>query len=81
MELADTFLVKGKPNYMGDIVIMVDNLLYKNWHKPVISLGANKPIAEKEGGDAEDIFNQNTPNQGRDQLNKLRACPTGTTIY
>ena len=60
---------------MGDIVIMVDNLLYKNWHKPVISLGANKPIAEKEGGDAEDIFNQNTPNQGRDQLNKLPSLP------
>jgi hypothetical protein len=81
LELADIFLVKGSPNYMGDIVTMIDNLLYKNWHKLVISLGANKPIAEKEGRDAEDIFNQNNPNQGRVQLNKLLTCPTGTTIY
>jgi hypothetical protein len=30
-ELADAFLVKGKPSYMGDIITMFDKRLYKSW--------------------------------------------------
>jgi hypothetical protein len=57
-DLANTFLVKGKTGYMGDIISMFDKRLYKSWDKLSYSLKTNKPIAQEEGGDAESLFNQ-----------------------
>lgn len=61
---------------MGDIVTMFDKRLYKAWDKLSVSLKTNKPIAEKEGGDAEAMFNQSrsTLNQLNKYKNSLMQC-------
>jgi hypothetical protein len=81
-ELADTFLVKGKPNYMGDLVAMIDKRLYKSWDKLSESLKTNKPIAKREGGDAEAeaIFNQAKSNQAIEQIQEFTHSMFGLSI-
>jgi hypothetical protein len=79
-ELADTFLIKGKPNYMGDIITMFDKRLYKAWDKLSVSLKMNKPISEKEGGDAEVMFNQSRSTQAIEQIQKFTHAMFGISV-
>jgi hypothetical protein len=78
--LADTFLVKGKPGYMGDIISMFDKRLYKSWDKLNQSLKTNKPIVQEEGGDAESIWNQAKSNQAIEQMKKFTHAMHGLSI-
>jgi hypothetical protein len=80
-DLADTFLIKGKSGYMGDIISMIDKRLYKSWDKLSYSLKANKPIAQEEGGDAESIFNEaKSSNQSAEQIEKFTHGMYGLSV-
>jgi hypothetical protein len=79
-ELANTFLVKGKPGYMGDLISMFDKRLYKSWDKLPLSLKTNKPIDEKEGGNAESILNKAKSNQEIEQIQKFTHSMFGISV-
>jgi hypothetical protein len=79
-ELADTFLVKGKPSYMVYFITMFYKRLYKSWNKLSVSLKTNKPIAEKEGGDAEAMFNQSRSTQSIEQIQKFTHSMFGISV-
>jgi 3-hydroxy-5-methyl-1-naphthoate 3-O-methyltransferase len=80
-DLTNTFLVKGKTGYMGDIISMFDKRLYKSWDKLSYSLKANKPIAQEEGGDAESLFNQaKSSNQAVEQIQKFTHGIYGISV-
>jgi len=48
-ELADTFLVRGKPSYIGDFITMLDKRLYKSSDRLPQSLKSNRPAVETIG--------------------------------
>jgi 3-hydroxy-5-methyl-1-naphthoate 3-O-methyltransferase len=48
-EPADTFLVRGKPSYIGDFITMLDKRLYKSWDRLPQSLKSNRPAVETIG--------------------------------
>jgi hypothetical protein len=80
-EIADTFLNKNnKPSYMGDLISMYDKGLYKSWDKLSVSLKMNKPIDEKEGGDAEGIFIQAKSDQAVEQIQKFTHAMYGVSV-
>jgi hypothetical protein len=79
-DLTNTFLVKGKTGYMGDIISMFDKRLYKSWDKLSYSLKANKPIAQEEGGDAESLFNQAKSSNQVEQIQKFTHGMYGISV-
>jgi hypothetical protein len=79
-EPAATFLVKGKPSYIGDIIAMFYRRLYKSLEKTV-SIIKNKWIGcRKEGGDAEAIFNQSRSSQAIERIQKIIHAMFGLSI-
>jgi tRNA A22 N-methylase len=80
-ELSATFLDKHKPDsYMGDIISMFDKRLYKSWDKLLQALKTNKPIEQKEGGDAESIWNQAKSNQAIKQMQEFSHAMYGISV-
>jgi hypothetical protein len=55
-EISSMFLDKSKSTYIGDVIAMFDERLYKGWDKLSEALKTNKPIGEKQGEDIESIF-------------------------
>ncbi len=62
------FLDKSKDSYMGDIISMFDERLYKAWDKLVESLQTNKPVNAADGGDAETLFDLAKSKQALEEI-------------
>ena len=57
-EVSSMFLDKSKSTYIGDVIAMFDERLYKRWDKLSEALKTNKPIGERQGEDIESIFDE-----------------------
>jgi hypothetical protein len=78
--LSDWFLDKGKPSYMGDIVVMFDRRLYKGWDKLVQALRTNKPVSSQEGGGAEVLFDQAKSNEAVQEMKTFTHSMYGISV-
>lgn len=79
-EVSSMFLDKSKSTYIGDVVTMFDERLYKRWDKLSQALKTNKPIGEKQGEDIESIFDKAKSNQEIEQLQKFTHAMYGVSL-
>ena len=79
-EGSSMFLDKSKPTYIGDVISMFDDRLYKRWDKLSEALKTNKPIDEKQGEDIESIFEKAKSNQEVEQVQKFTHAMHGISI-
>lgn len=79
-ELSSMFLDKSKPTYIGDVIAMFDERLYKRWDKLSEALKTNKPIGEKQGEDIESVFDKAKSNLEVEQLQKITNAMYGISI-
>ncbi|HET7149230.1 MAG TPA: methyltransferase [Candidatus Nitrosopolaris sp.] len=79
-ELSSMFLDKSKSTYIGDVIAMFDERLYKRWDKLAQALKTNKPVGEKQGEDIESIFDKAKSNQEAEQLQKFTHAMHGVSI-
>ena len=79
-EVSSMFLDKSKSTYIGDVVTMFDERLYKRWDKLLQALKTNKPIGEKQGEDIESIFDKAKSNQEIEQLQKFTRAMYGVSL-
>ena len=54
-EVSSIFLDENKPTYIGDVISMFDERLYKRWDRLSEALKTNKPVGEEQGEDIESI--------------------------
>src|SRR5712692_5997792 len=62
-ELSSMFLDKSNSTYIGDVISMFDERLYKRWGKLSQALKTNKPIEEKQVADMESLSDKAKSNQ------------------
>jgi surfactin synthase thioesterase subunit len=74
------FLDKGKSKYIGDVVSMFDERLYKRWDKLSQALKTNKPIEEKQVADIESLFDKAKSSQEVEQVQKFTHAMYGISI-
>jgi hypothetical protein len=79
-EVSSMFLDKSKSTYIGDVIAMFDERLYKRWDKLSEALKTNKPIGEGQGEDIESIFDKGKSNQEVEQLQKFTHAMHGVSI-
>lgn len=79
-EVSSMFLDKSKSTYIGDVIAMFDERLYKRWDKLSEALKTNKPIGEGQGEDIESIFDKGKSNQEIEQLQKFTHAMHGVSI-
>jgi predicted O-methyltransferase YrrM len=79
-ELSSMFLDKSKSTYIGGVIAMFDERLYKRWDKLSEALKTNKPIGEKQGEDIESIFDKAKSNQEVEQVRKFTHAMYGISI-
>jgi len=79
-EVSSMFLDKSKSTYIGDVIAMFDERLYKRWDKLSEALKTNKPIGERQGEDIESIFDKAKSNQEVEQLQKFTHAMHGVSI-
>jgi tRNA A58 N-methylase Trm61 len=79
-EVSSMFLDKSKSTYMGDVIAMFDERLYKRWDKLSEALKTNKPIGEKQGQDIESTFDKAKSNQEAEQVKKFTHAMYGVSI-
>ena len=78
--VASAFLNKNNPGYMGDIVRMFDERLYKGWDLLTWSLQNNKPVDAKKGGGGESLFDDAKQNKNIDAIVKFTHAMHGVSI-
>ncbi|PWU80097.1 MAG: hypothetical protein DLM72_13860 [Candidatus Nitrosopolaris wilkensis] len=80
-EVSSTFLDKSNSTYIGDVISMFDERLYKRWDKLSEALKTNKPIGDDpRGGDIESIFDKAKSNQEVEQIQKFTHAMDGISI-
>ena len=79
-ELSSMFLDKSKSTYVGDVVSMFDERLYKRWDNLSQALKTNKPIEEKQVADIESLFDKAKSNQEVEQVQKFTHAMYGISI-
>lgn len=79
-EISSMFLDKGKSKYIGDVVSMFDERLYKRWDKLSQALKTNKPIEEKQVADIESLFDKAKSSQEVEQVQKFTHAMYGISI-
>lgn len=80
-ELSSTFLDKNKPLYIGDVISMFDDRLYKRWDGLSDVLKTNRPVGEEQGEDIESIFDKAKLNQDKaERLQKFTHAMHGISI-
>ncbi|MRN68508.1 MAG: hypothetical protein FIO04_02290, partial [Nitrosopumilales archaeon] len=70
----------SKSKYIGDVVSMFDERLYKRWDKLSQALKTNKPIEEKQVADIESLFDKAKSNQEVEQVQKFTHAMYGISI-
>jgi hypothetical protein len=78
--VSEMFLDKSKDSYMGDIISMFDERLYKAWNKLVESLQTNKSVNAADGGDAETLFDLAKSKQALEEIQKFTHAMHGVSI-
>jgi len=79
-QLSSLFLDKGKSAYIGDVVAMFDERLYKRWDKLSEALTTNKPVGEEQGEDIESVFDKAKSNQDVDRVQKFTRAMYGISV-
>jgi 3-hydroxy-5-methyl-1-naphthoate 3-O-methyltransferase len=80
-EVSSIFLDQNKPTYIGDVISMFDERLYKRWDRLSEALKTNKPVGEEQGEDIESIFDKAKSNQDEaEQLQKFTHAMHGISI-
>jgi len=79
-QLASQFLDKRKSTYIGDVISMFDERLYKSWDKLSDALKTNKPVKGELGGDIESTFDKAKSNQGVEQVQKFTRAMYGISV-
>jgi len=80
-EVSSMFLDKNKPTYIGDVITMFNERLYKRWDRLSEAIKTNKPVGEKEGEDIESIFDKAKSNQDEaERLQKFTHAMHGISI-
>ncbi|HVX03445.1 MAG TPA: methyltransferase [Nitrososphaera sp.] len=69
--LADAFLSRKSPAYMGGIIEMFDKRLYNSWSLLTWSLANNKPVDAINGGGAESLFDDAKKNESMEAIKKF----------
>jgi hypothetical protein len=79
-ELSSMFLDKSKSTYIGGVIAMFDERLYKRWDKLSEALKTNKAVGEKQEEDIESIFDKAKSNLEVQQLQKFTSAMYGISI-
>lgn len=79
-EISSMYLDKSKSTYIGDVIAMFDERLYKRWDNLSEALETNKPIGEARGEDIESIFDKAKSYQEVEQLQKFTHAMHGVSI-
>lgn len=79
-QISATYLSKKSPAYMGGMVSMCDERLYKAWDSLSWSLANNKPVDAKRGGDAESLFNDDKSDKSIEAMQKFTHAMHGLSI-
>jgi hypothetical protein len=79
-QLSSRFLDKRKSTYIGDVISMFDERLYKSWDKLSDALKTNKPVKGEQGGDIESTFDRAKSNQEVDQVQKFTRAMYGISV-
>ena len=79
-ELSSEFLDRSKPTYIGDVIEMFDQRLYKRWDRLSEALTTNEPVGEKQGEDIESIFDRARSNEEAKQIQKFTRAMHGISI-
>jgi hypothetical protein len=80
-EVSAMFLDKNKPTYIGDVITMFDERLYKRWDRLSDALKTNRPVGEEQGEDIESIFDKARSNQDdAERLQKFTHAMHGISI-
>lgn len=80
-QLSAQFLDKGKSTYIGDVIAMFDERLYKRWDKLSDALRTNKPVGEKQGEDIESVFEKAKSNQELEQVKGEQGGEIKSTMF
>lgn len=78
--IASAFLAKQNPAYMGEIVRMFDERLYKGWDLLTWSLANNKPVDAQKGGGGESLFDDAKQNRNIKAMVKFTHAMHGVSI-
>lgn len=80
-EIADLFLDKNKPSYIGDFIVMLDKHLYSRWDKLEQALKSNRPVRDTEdnisGGK---LYDQAKLNQALEQMQMFTHSMYGISV-
>jgi 3-hydroxy-5-methyl-1-naphthoate 3-O-methyltransferase len=79
-QLSSMFLDKSKFTYIGDVISMFDEHLYKRWDKLSDALSTNKPVGEKQGEDIESVFEKAKSNQEVERIQKFTRAMYGISV-
>lgn len=79
-EISSMYLDKSKSTYIGDVIAMFDERLYKRWDNLSEALETNKPSGEEQGEDIESIFDKAKSYQEVEQLQKFTHAMHGVSI-
>jgi len=79
-EISSMYLDKSKSTYIGDVIAMFDERLYKRCDNLSEALEANKPSGEEQGEDIERIFDKAKSYQEVEQLQKFTHAMHGDSI-
>ena len=80
-EVSSIFLDKNKPTYIGDVITMFNERLYKRWDRLSEAIKTNKPVGEEEGEDIESIFDKAKSNQDEaERLQKFTHAMHGISV-
>lgn len=78
--LAEAFLSAKSPAYMGGIVRMFDERLYKGWDHLTWALANNKPVDAMNGGGVESMFADATKNESVEAMQKFTHAMHGISV-
>ena len=79
-QLSSQFLDKSKSTYIGDVITMFNERLYKRWDKLSDALSTNKPVGEKQGEDIESVFDRAKSNQETEEVQKFTRAMYGISV-
>lgn len=78
--LAEAFLSAKSPAYMGGIIRMFDERLYKGWDHLAWSLANNKPVDAMKGGGVESMFADAKKNESIKAMQKFTHAMHGISV-
>jgi 3-hydroxy-5-methyl-1-naphthoate 3-O-methyltransferase len=86
-QLSSMFLDESKPTYIGDVIAMFDDRLYKRWDKLSEAVKTNRPVGEEQEEDIESIFDSGSTmfekaksNKGVEEVQKFTHAMYGISV-